>query len=326
MRGGVVRRVLRVCSAGVLAALTGCSLLPVGSDGSKPHLVVGSFQFSQSRPSAYGWALPWSWSEAGESFSESQILAELYAQVLRDTGYDVDVRTVARQQDVEPALERGELDVIPAYAASMLEDLDGGAGLASADVDETWRQLQAQLSPRGLAALKPSRAIDTNGFAVRKDVARRLHLRTMSDLEPHAPDMVLGAPPECPQRPFCLLGLQRVYGLHFKGFKALDIGKRTKSALRSGDIDVGEVLTTDTADFDRLGLVLLEDDGPLQQADVVTPVVNGRSLHPPVRQALDAVSERLTTQELSAMNDEISRGRSSPSRVARRWLEKAGLL
>src|SRR4051794_1998130 len=39
-----------------------------------------------------------------------------------------------------------------------------------------------------------------------------------------ASTFVLGGPPECPERPFCQQGLEDIYGLAFKDFKALDAG------------------------------------------------------------------------------------------------------
>lgn len=46
----------------------------------------------------------------------------------------------------------------------------------------------------------------------------------ISDLEPVADGLVFGGPPECPERPFCLPGLERALGLRFKELKALDAG------------------------------------------------------------------------------------------------------
>ena len=51
-----------------------------------------------------------------------------------------------------------------------------------------------------------------------------------------ASQLVLGGPPECPNRPFCLQGLEKTYGLQFKEFKPLDVaGPLTVEALKNGD-------------------------------------------------------------------------------------------
>jgi hypothetical protein len=76
--------------------------------------------------------------------------------------------------------------------------------------------------------------------------------------------LVIGGPPECPTRPFCLLGLQLTYGLRFRDFKPLDAsGPLTVAALESGQVDVAELFTTDPA-IEVKGFVLLADDRHFQ--------------------------------------------------------------
>src|SRR3954465_3145233 len=107
------RSVLAVLVALAVPAAAGCGIVPAAS-GSGTKIVIGAYAFTESRPSAFGWALPWAWSEAS-GFSESQVLAELYAAVLRKAGYDPTVRTM-RIADLSPALEDGRIDVVPSYA------------------------------------------------------------------------------------------------------------------------------------------------------------------------------------------------------------------
>ena len=58
----------------------------------------------------------------------------------------------------------------------------------------------------------------------------------------------LRGPPECPSRPLCLLGLQRVYGLRFKDLVRLDTGGPvTRQALEDGNVDLALLFTTDPA-------------------------------------------------------------------------------
>jgi osmoprotectant transport system substrate-binding protein len=58
--------------------------------------------------------------------------------------------------------------------------------------------------------------------------------------------LILGGPPECPERPFCQIGLRDTYGLEFAEFRPLDVGgPLTVAALENGDIDVGLLLTSD---------------------------------------------------------------------------------
>jgi osmoprotectant transport system substrate-binding protein len=162
---------------------------------------------------------------------------------------------------------------------------------------------------------------------VTDEVAERYGLTTISDLVPHAGDMVFGGPPGCTDRPFCLKGLQRTYGLRFRGFMPLDVaGPLTHQALEGGHVDVALLFTTDPQ-VTAHGLVELVDDRGLQPAENVTPVVRREVVDrwgQPFVDAVDAVSARLTTTGLQVLNGRVANG--EPVRaVAAEWLAGRGL-
>src|SRR2546421_674328 len=129
------------------------------------------------------------------------------------------------------------------------------------------KNLTARLQPLGLEALTPSPAVDQNAFAVTKATATQYKLSKLSDLAAVGSQLVLGAGPECPTRPFCQPGLEKTYGIHFKSFKALDTdGPLTRAALANNTIQVGLVFSSDS-DLNKLGLVVLQDDKHLENAD-----------------------------------------------------------
>lgn len=137
-----------------------------------------------------------------------------------------------------------------------------------------------------------------------------------------ASTLVLGGPPECPQRPFCLLGLQKTYGLGFKEFVPLDTaGPLTIQALTSGQIQVGMLLTSDPA-IATNDLVLLEDDKHLQLADNIVPVVRKSILdaNPGVATVLDTVISRLTQEQLTDLNKAVTVDLQSVPDVASQWI------
>ena len=75
--------------------------------------------------------------------------------------------------------------------------------------------------------------------------ARRLGLHKVSDLRRAAGRLTLGGSPECPDRPYCLPGLRKVYGLGFAGFLPFDTEPQRVTALREGVVDVAVLDTTD---------------------------------------------------------------------------------
>lgn len=142
-----------------------------------------------------------------------------------------------------------------------------------------------------------------------------------------ASNLVLGGPPECPQRPFCAVGLEETYGLTFKEFKPLDAGGPiTVEAIKNGQVDVGLLFTSDPA-IAVNGFVLLEDDKGLQLADNLVPVLRQEVLDatPEVAGLLDALSAELTQEALTDLNKQVTVDQSDPADVARAWLGTLGL-
>jgi len=136
----------------------------------------------------------------------------------------------------------------------------------------------------------------------------------------------LGGPPECPERPFCLLGLQDTYGLQFAEFVPLDVGgPLTVTALSGGQVDVGLLLTSDPA-ISTNNFVLLEDDKQLQLADNIVPVVRQEVLdaNPKVADLLNTVMERLTQEELTNLNKAVTTDARPAKDVAAEWIAAQG--
>src|SRR5262249_2862723 len=110
-----------------------------------------------------------------------------------------------------------------------------------------------------------------------------------------ASQLTLGGPAECQQNAYCIPGLQKTYGITFKSFKTLDAdGPLTYQALTHGQVDVGEVFSTD-AQVLANNLVVLTDDKHLQAADAITPVIANAKATPGVTTVVNNVSAALTT-------------------------------
>ncbi len=260
---------------------------------------------------------------AGFNFPESSILAELYGQALAHDGYTVKFKLLLGTREVlAPAIENGQIDLYPGYAATDLEFYNKGAGEASGDAVATTAKLNARLQPLKLVALNPSAAVDQNAFAVTKATAAKYSLTKLSDLAPIGNQLVLGAGPECPTRPFCQPGLKSVYGITFKDFKALDTdGPATRAAFKNGTIQVGLVFSSD-ADLTSLGLVVLQDDKHLENADNVLPILRTAVATAAVMKVLNAIDANLTTADLVTMNSQVSLLHQDADAVAKAYLQQ----
>ncbi len=260
---------------------------------------------------------------AGFNFPESSILAELYGQALAHDGYTVNYKLLLGTREVvAPAIENGQIDVYPGYAATELEFYNKGAGEANGDAVATTAKLNGHLQSLNLVALTPSAAVDQNAFAVTKATATKYNLTKLSDLAAIGNQLVLGAGPECPTRPFCEPGLQSTYGIHFKDFKALDTdGPLTRAAFKNGTIQVGLVFSSD-ADLNQAGLVVLQDDKHLENADNVVPIVRQSIASDEVKKVLNNIDANLTTADLVTMNGQVELLHQDADAVAAAYLQQ----
>jgi osmoprotectant transport system substrate-binding protein len=190
----------------------------------------------------------------GAGFTESTILANIYADVLGAAGFDASVREVgSRELYLQALKDGGEIQVLPEYLATVTETLDADEAnrVASGDVEETLAALQPLAQENGLVFGEPSDAVDQNAFAVTQQFADELGVTTLSELAEACGDgsLVLGGPTECPTRPYCQPGLEGTYGLKFAKFQEYGDtgGPLTKAAIQQGEVSIGLVFSSDGA-------------------------------------------------------------------------------
>jgi osmoprotectant transport system substrate-binding protein len=262
-------------------------------------------------------------------FPESVLLAYLYAGALSARGYPVRVLPdLGSRELVDPALMTGLIQLVPEYTGSALEFVSLGRVHATADVATTVRTLERWMGERGVIVARPAAAQDANAIVVTAATAARYRLHEVSDLAAVAPALVFGGPPECPERPYCLAGLRQAYELRFRAFVALDAGgPLTRQALQAGDIGVALLFTTDPTIRDQ-HLVVLADNRGLQPAENIVPVVRRATAErygTGLAAALNAVSARLSTPALTALDAQVELDQRAPNIVAERWLRDQGL-
>jgi osmoprotectant transport system substrate-binding protein len=299
-----IRLVLAVVAVSLLA-VAGCGgqeALQEGGGGGSSGFVVGS-----------------------ANFPEQLILGNMYSDVVEDQGVKVERRLNLGTRDVVfPSLESGELTLVPEYNGALLAYLSKGESDVTSP-EETTEELKAEL-PKGLIALQASEAQDKDALVVTPETAKKYDLKTTSDLAPVADKLIVGGPPEMPDRPDGLPGLKRVYGIEFEEFKPLDAGgPLTTEALANGDIDVGRFFTSQGL-IDARGWVVLEDDKELSPAQNIIPIIRKQDSSGKIEDALNRLSATLTTEDLKKLNRRVEVDKEDPEVVAKDYLKQKGLL
>jgi osmoprotectant transport system substrate-binding protein len=263
-------------------------------------------------------------------FPESVLLAEIYGGALAAGKFPVRILpNLGPREVVDPALANGLVELVPEYAGSALEFFSLGRLSATSDVAAANKALAGSVAGHGLVAARPAPAQDANAIVVTAATAARYRLRSIADLARVAPRLVFGGPPECPERAYCLPGLQRAYGVRFKAFIPLDAGgPLTLQALEAGSIDVALLFTTDPA-IPARHLVILADDRGLQPAENITPLVRRDVIvryGPRLVALLNTISALLDTGTLRALDAQVELDGHGPRSVARSWLRAHQLI
>ena len=252
------------------------------------------------------------------NFPESALIANIYAEALKAKGVEATTNLNIGSREVYlKALQDGSITLVPEYTGVLLQYFDTAATAVSAD--DVYTALVAA-TPDGLEVLDKSEAEDKDAVVVTKATADANNLKSIADLAPVASTFILGGPSEWETRPTGVPGLKSVYGLTFKEFKALDAGgPLTLNALTGDTVQAGNLFTTDPA-IPANDLVVLEDPKNLFAAQNVVPLISSTSNSPEVTEALNAVSAKLTTENLTELLTQVTVDKQDSVQVAQEWV------
>jgi osmoprotectant transport system substrate-binding protein len=262
-----------------------------------------------------------------KNFTESFVVGELYRQALAANGYNVTLRrNIGSSEVVDQTLERGDIDAYPEYLG-VAATVVAGEDVTGKSAAETYRIAHDFYASRGQALSRQTPFENVDAIATTRYSAQRDRLLTVADLR-RLDHFTLGARPEFETREQGLAGMQRVYGLTNARFKPLAIGAQY-TALDQGDVDVANVFSTDgqlsTGDYK-----VLQDPERLFGYQHVALVIDDDKLRrlggDRFMRIIDNVNQRLTTDQMIAMNRAVDLDKAEVSTVTARFLRENGLL
>ncbi len=258
------------------------------------------------------------------NFTESQILAEVYAQALTAKGLTASTKPPIGSREVYiKALQDNSIQIVPEYTGNLLLFVDKSA--TATTQDELATALPTALQPDNLKIGKVSAAADQDVYVVTKEFSAQNNLTSLADLSKVSSNVVLGGPSELAQRAYGPEGLKGVYGATLKQFKPYDSPAVKTKDLLDGKIQMGEYFTTESAIADN-GFVPLADPQSMILPQNIVPLMRGDVAdNPQVSAALDPVQAALTTEELTALNKQVDVDKMDPNEVAGAWLKSKGL-
>lgn len=307
-----MKHIIRGAAVGLVAALT---LSACGGGGGG----------DDKNPLSGGGAAKGTITVGGANFPESGLIGEIYAQALEAKGLKVTRKfNIGAREIYYDQVVKGGIGVMPEYNGALLTTSVDKTSTAST-TDEVNAALKAKL-PSSVEILNSAQAEDKDSVTVNPQTASKYHLKSIADLKPVAGRLTIGGPSEFKTRQQGLVGLKKVYGLDFEKFQPFDAGAQATlvKLLTDDKIQAADLFTTDPTIVQKK-LVVLEDPQHVFSAQNVTPLVNKSAVNPQATAALNAVSAKLTTQDLLDMMKRIAIDKDDQEKVAKDWLTKNGL-
>nr|WP_226883582.1 glycine betaine ABC transporter substrate-binding protein [Allocoleopsis franciscana] len=262
-----------------------------------------------------------------KDFTEQFILGEMYALVLENQGLKVERKLNLGGTPVAQAgLESGQIDLYPEYTGTgLLTVIKQPAQSNQKSVFNT--VAKAYREKFNLVWLEPAPMNNTQALVMTQEGSKKYGIKTISQMVAKASQLTMIGPPEFEAREDGLPGLKKAYGdFKLKKFIPADPGLRYKT-LNNAQADVAVAFGTD-GEISALKLVVLEDDKNLFPPYQVAPVIRQETLdqNPGIRDALNTLSPKLTTETMQRLNYEVSGKQREPAEVAKEFLTQEGLL
>lgn len=299
--------------AAVLATLTALvvPLAGCGLDGNALEGGSGSGSCSTAAPKAGPIKV------GSANFPESSLIAQIYAGALKAKGVNATTTDpIGAREAYLKALSDGSVQLVPEYTGSLLAFLDKNA--TEKKPAEVYAALLTTVSCNEIP-LQPSQAEDSNALVVTKATADKWQLKTISDLDKHANQVTIAAPPEFRGREQGLIGLKSTYSFNPKSFLPLQTTQSIVDALKNGQAQAANIFTTDPS-IKANNFVVLKDDKELFGSDQVIPLLARSAATPKVQVTLNSVSAALTTDELAEMVKQVVVDKKDSSAVAKSFL------
>jgi glycine betaine/choline ABC-type transport system substrate-binding protein len=263
-----------------------------------------------------------------KNFPEQYILGNIYADALTAAGFKVKKSLdIGSEVLAYKALKQGEIDGYPEYTGTALTAFfQVPVNKVPKDADQAYDELKQKAAANKITALPKTPFENTYRLAMTKATAKKLgNPKTNSDLKGKEGDLTIAGFVECKQRIDCLLGVDKVYGLHFGKFIA---SQEQYGVLDNGSADVLFGFTTD-GELTTGKYVLLDDDKHLWPPYQVTFLMRDDALKkigPEGQKIIEQVQKPLTIKVMSELNSRVVLDKQEPEKVAQQYLKEAGFI
>ncbi len=241
-------------------------------------------------------------SVGGKNFTEGFIISEIFSQLIEDKT-DIEVERkfgLGGTFICFEALRKGEIDLYPEYTGTALSALMKHKTVA--EPEKAYSLVKEHFGKKGLVILEPLGFSNTYTLTMPVEKARKLGIKTISDLVHHAPKLDFYCTHEFIERPDGLKGMAGFYGLSFRTVNGMDPGL-TYLAARQGKADVIDGFSTDGR-IPAFHLVILDDDRHFFPPYHACPFVREDAIKrfPGLDRVLCGLAGKISGEDIQKMN------------------------
>ncbi len=256
-----------------------------------------------------------------KTFTEQYVLSEILAiQIERETDSSTTTVQSLGSTVAFDALVAGDIDAYVDYSGTIWATLMH-RGEAPDDRSEVLSEVRDWLErEHGVVVAAALGFENTYALAMRRDRARDLGVRRISDLSAIASELTVGGDFELFSRDEWR-DIREVYGLDFAEERTMDPSLMYQ-AVDQGSVDIIGAYSTDGR-IDALDLAVLDDDrGAIPPYDAIV-LVSARLArdHPEVVEAIRALDGSIDAASIRRLNARVDRDGETPRRVAESWLQ-----
>lgn len=250
-------------------------------------------------------------------FNEGYILSEILSQLLESNGYEVERKfNLGGTLICYEALENNEIQVYPEYTGTIKEEILKIKDKISTDSIRNITQQNLNL-----IFSQPYGFNNTYALTMKKDLADKLNIKTISDLRNH-PDLKFALSYEFIKRQDGWENLAKIYGLSQKPV-GIEHGL-AYSAIEEGKIDITDAYSTD-GEIPKYNLVILEDDKNFFP-DYSAVSFYRQELNESIKNILNSLSGKIDEQQMQEMNADVLYRNQTFAEVANDFLKHENLI
>ncbi|MCK4204997.1 ABC transporter substrate-binding protein [Brucella pituitosa] len=270
--------------------------------------------------------------------TEGGVLGNIISQVLKANNIPVvDKIQLGATPIVREAITQGQIDIYPEYTGNAAFFFNKGDlpvwNKAEAGYEEAKK---LDYDANKIVWLTPANANNTWAIAVRRDVAEKNNLKSLTDFGKYVSDggeVKLAASSEFVSSATALPAFQTAYSFTLKPDQLITLsGGDTAATIaaaaqQTSGANAAMVYGTDGG-IGPANLVVLEDDKGVQPVYLPTPIIREAVLkeNPQIAELLKPVFESFTLESLQELNGRVQVGGEPAADVAREYLTSKGFI